>query len=101
MTLIPSKAHSYACMHHVDFPANGDRSCCFQVPMLSCVLLICDACLRGPHRRKFDFSDKMGLAPDFAERVSGFREAAGPDYNRYACMHARPNQYVCRVEAGE
>ena len=35
-------------------------------------------------RRKFDFSGRMGLAPDFAERVSGFREAAGPEYNRAA-----------------
>jgi hypothetical protein len=31
-------------------------------------------------RRKFDFSRKMGLSDDFAERVSGFREAAGPQY---------------------
>ena len=35
-------------------------------------------------KRKFDFSGRMGLAPDFAERVSGFREAAGPEYNRAA-----------------
>merc|ERR1719329_1280056 len=35
-------------------------------------------------RRKFDFSEKAGLAPDFAERVNGFREAAGPEYNRVA-----------------
>mmetsp|Transcript_29940 Transcript_29940/g.43800 ORF Transcript_29940/g.43800 Transcript_29940/m.43800 type:complete len:192 (+) Transcript_29940:241-816(+) len=35
-------------------------------------------------RRKFDFSNKGGIAPDFAERVSGFREAAGPDYNKMA-----------------
>ncbi len=33
-------------------------------------------------RRKFDFSFKEGLADDFAERVNGFREAAGPQYNR-------------------
>lgn len=43
--------------------------------------------INSPHppngRRKFDFSEKAGLAPDFAERVNGFREAAGPEYNRY------------------
>ena len=35
-------------------------------------------------RRKYDFSGRMGLAPDFADRVSGFRNAAGPEYNKVA-----------------
>lgn len=35
-------------------------------------------------RRRFDYSSKMGLADDFAERVSGFREAAGPEYREVA-----------------